>query len=149
MGYYTRFELDINRDGEQVIEALKQSAAYTRFDHSDGTDIWCSEDRWKWYEHEEELKAVSLQFPLSRITVTGYGENDGDIWRKYFVNGKMQSHRLAIEFPPCALVSPGVSLATINVTVLGNDIPVEVEYVGTKTDEQLYAMAKGQIRASL
>lgn len=39
--------------------------------------------------------------------------------------------------------------ATIEVSVLGVDVPVEVEFTGEKSDDELYAMAKAQLRAAL
>ena len=148
MGYYTRFKIEIDRDGDQVIETLTQTSDYNKFQHN-GAGSWSSEDAWKWYNHEDELQAVSKAHPLSRITVTGYGEEQGDIWRKYFLAGQMQSHALEIKFPPCTLVRPEVKIVTINVTVLGHDVPVEVEYIAPKTDDELYAMAKEQLRRML
>jgi hypothetical protein len=147
MGYYTEFEIEIDRDGESVMQALNEDkSGHGRFYHQEGSNKWTSEDRWKWNDHEEAIKAVSLQFPLSRITVTGYGEDRGDIWRKYFCNGQVEKHRLAIEFPPCTLQPPGAQYRTIDVTVLGHDIPVEVEFIGNKSDDELYEMAKEQLR---
>jgi hypothetical protein len=145
MGYYTNFEIEIDRDGDAVITDLMTSASYTRF-FSTGSNTWRSEDKWKWYDHEDELKAVSLRHPLSRITVVGYGESEGDIWCKYFVAGQMQKHELKITFPPCTLRPPDANCRIVNVSVLGHDVPVEVEYIGAKTDDELYNMAKEQLR---
>ena len=39
-----------------------------------------------------------------------------------------------------------VTYATIEVTVLGHDIPVEVGYTGNKTEDELYEMAREQLR---
>jgi len=44
----------------------------------------------KWYDHEIEILAVSKQYPEAFITLTGYGEEHDDIWRKYFTQGKVQ-----------------------------------------------------------
>lgn len=148
MGYYTRFELEIDRDGDAVIEDLKETSDYGAF-YKEGATTWRSEDSWKWYDHEDELKAVSLRHPLSRISVTGYGEEQGDIWRKYFVAGQMQKHKLEITFPPCTLTPPKTNYATISVTVMGVDIPVEVEYVGEKNEDELYELAREQVRRIL
>jgi hypothetical protein len=44
---------------------------------------------------------------------------------------------------------PVIRHRTIEVSVLGHDIPVEIEYEIPKTDEQLYEMAKEKIRKLL
>jgi hypothetical protein len=48
------------------------------------------EDETKWYEHEEHMRKISLQYPDVIFELRGEGEESGDIWVKYFVNGKMQ-----------------------------------------------------------
>ena len=44
----------------------------------------------KWYEHEAELKSFSAKHPNVLFTLHGEGEETGDIWDKYFLNGKCQ-----------------------------------------------------------
>jgi hypothetical protein len=147
MGYYTLFEIEIDRDGDAIIEALGEAQGAGTFEKA-ASGGWSSDTEWKWYEHEEDLQEVSRQYPLSRITVTGYGESRGDVWRKYFVNGHMEKHKLdvTVAFPPCTLMPPEANRQTINVSVLGHDVPVEVEYIGDKNEDELYEMAKEQLR---
>lgn len=52
----------------------------------------------KWYEHEEHMKAISKQYPDVIFQLNGEGEESGDIWVKYFVNGKMQVAEAKITF---------------------------------------------------
>ena len=47
-------------------------------------------DECKWYEHEADMRALSSKFPDVLFTLDGVGEEHPDIWRKFFVNGKMQ-----------------------------------------------------------
>ena len=51
----------------------------------------------KWYEHEEDMKQFSKKFPDTLFTLKGIGEESGDIWVKYFKNGKMQTVKAKIE----------------------------------------------------
>jgi hypothetical protein len=63
-------------------------------------------DSVKWYNHEDELEAFSKRFPDVLFTLSGEGEESGDIWRKYFVNGKKQVAKAKItfdEFDPAQL----------------------------------------------
>lgn len=55
-------------------------------------------DSCKWYDHEEDLKRVSERFPTVLFTLSGEGEESGDIWRKYFKDGKMQKCEAKITF---------------------------------------------------
>ena len=148
MGYYTRFEIEIDRGATQVMDTLIKTMDYGEFQQNSETE-WSSAEQWKWYGHEDNLKAVSKAHPLSLITVTGYGEEQGDIWRKYFLAGQMQTCKLEIKFPPCTLVRPDVKIATIDVTVMGHDVPVEIEYIAPKTADELYEMAKAQLKSTL
>jgi hypothetical protein len=60
----------------------------------DGT----SSDAAKWYEHETDIGGMSAAFPNVLLMLSGEGEESGDIWRKYFLNGKMQVAKARIEF---------------------------------------------------
>lgn len=52
----------------------------------------------KWYSHDEDLKAFSLKHPDIVFEIKGYGEDNGDIWVKYFKNGKCQECPAIISF---------------------------------------------------
>lgn len=58
------------------------------------------EDATKWYEHENHMRKISLQYPDVIFELKGEGEESGDIWVKYFVNGKMQVCNATIVFEP-------------------------------------------------
>jgi hypothetical protein len=47
-------------------------------------------DTTKWYGHEHDMRALSEEYPGVLFTLTGYGEESGDVWRKYFRDGRMQ-----------------------------------------------------------
>jgi len=55
-------------------------------------------DQTKWYEHENDMKAISKEYPDVILKLEGEGEESGDIWVKYFVNGKMQTAAAKITF---------------------------------------------------
>lgn len=56
------------------------------------------ESECKWYEHEEDMKKVSKEYPETIFVLEGDGEESGDIWKKYFMNGKMQSCKAIMTF---------------------------------------------------
>lgn len=47
-------------------------------------------DSCKWYSSEKDMIEFSKSYPNWLFQLDGAGEESGDIWRKYFVNGKMQ-----------------------------------------------------------
>lgn len=66
----------------------------------------------KWYNHEADMREVSQDYPRVLFTLEGRGEEHGDVWRKYFRDGKMQVTRARVtviedfdsEFDPSKLV---------------------------------------------
>lgn len=46
------------------------------------------------------MKSMSLKFPDVLFTLHGDGEEQGDEWRKYFLNSKMQLYRAQVTFAP-------------------------------------------------
>jgi len=44
----------------------------------------------KWYEHEQDMVRLSSEFPQILFTLEGEGEDNHDIWKKYFKKGKIQ-----------------------------------------------------------
>lgn len=64
-------------------------------------------DSCKWYEHEEAMKELSKVIPNALFVLRGECEESGDIWNKYFLDGKMQACKAKIvydEFDPKKLV---------------------------------------------
>lgn len=76
MGYYTRY--DISENPDEIQEAINLKSGYTRVD----------DDSIKWYDCEKDMREVSLNFPNQLLTVSGEGEESGDIWKGYFKDGK-------------------------------------------------------------
>lgn len=140
MGYSTNFTIETDRKGGVVLDRIMEVSD----ERWDGDNILRDA---RWYEHEDDLKKVSAEFPDVLITVTGWGEETGDYWRKYFVSGKMQ--RVAPAFPECTLERPKMKRITVNVTVLGHDVPIEIEYTGNPTEDELYLQAKQQLKELL
>lgn len=58
------------------------------------------EESCKWYDHEDDMKRLSLRFPDVVFTLNGTGEESGDVWVKYFKAGKMQVDKVEIKLAP-------------------------------------------------
>lgn len=57
----------------------------------------------KWYDWEKDMREFSKKYPTALFTLSGKGEEAGDIWKAYFINGKAQIAKARIvidEFDP-------------------------------------------------
>lgn len=93
MGYYSNYQLTISRmDGipasdyefDEFTEALVDLSGYSfiAIDHT-------LYDECKWYNHKEDLLALSKKFPQLFLTLYCQGE-DGMLWGYYINNGSYQ-----------------------------------------------------------
>lgn len=57
-------------------------------------------DATKWYEHDADMIEMSGEFRDVLFTLDGKGEEFGDIWRAWYLNGKMQKHKAEIVIAP-------------------------------------------------
>lgn len=80
MGYITQFDLITS----PPLPFLNIDM-YVDTDES-GTCSWEA----KYYSHEGTFLELSKRYPNVVFQLTGYGEEQIDIWRKYFKDGKMQ-----------------------------------------------------------
>lgn len=89
MGYYTQY--DITDNDLEVREALVGISGYEHIDEDDAI---------KWYSCEKDMKEVSKMFPDKLITVSGIGEENGDVWVSYAKNGKVYCEKAKIVLEP-------------------------------------------------
>ena len=88
MGYNTRYELTANGAEVKAHELrIEDFIGYNPF-----------EDSCKWYKHEAEMREYSKKHPDSLFELRGEGEENLDVWVKYFKNGKMQECRAKFTF---------------------------------------------------
>lgn len=83
MGYYTNYNIKITPDSDEV-------RAYIDADDNLSYALDEDADSCKWYNHEDDMLRLSREFPDVLFELTGEGEGAGDLWRKYFKNGKVQ-----------------------------------------------------------
>lgn len=62
--------------------------------------IIASDDYYKWYEEETEMAKLSAKFPGILFTLTAEGEENGDYWRIYAMDGKYQCVGGTIVYEP-------------------------------------------------
>ena len=118
MGYYTDYSLSISgwtvTDGvfketslkdvpKERIDALKREIEKMQvFEYVNIKPGFGCGDAWvnaKWYDHDEDMLALSCRFPDFFFSLNGSGEEQDDLWSTYYCNGKMQECRAEIVWP--------------------------------------------------
>jgi len=102
MGYYTNYELEYrflaheDRFSSVFEEELAKDEKWEIIKEvAKGYG-----DSIKWYRHDEDMRALSTKYPMILFTLSGKGEESGDIWKKYYCAGKCQVARAQIEYEP-------------------------------------------------
>lgn len=95
MGYYTRYDIRIldaktPAETDAVLAALEKVSGY----------VGLTEGAIKWYAHEADCLQVSREFPGITIRLYGEGEEQGDVYVKFFKNGMMEVHKPDAWVPP-------------------------------------------------
>ncbi len=103
MGYYTKYTGEV-LSGANEKDVAKAIAALDYFDCIDNPDIETIDDvigydSTKWYDYQKDMIEVSKQFPNALILIEGKGEDNYDIWKAYFKNGKCVVYQADIVFP--------------------------------------------------
>lgn len=110
MGYYTDFTIKVMEveDGALVdskdptgflSEAIGhhlEQISYYQFDEQGLTYSLNA----KWYDFEKDMTSLSLMYPDNVFQVDGIGEEAGDVWRSYYVNGKSHSCKVVTTYSP-------------------------------------------------
>lgn len=100
MGYYTNYYLEIENENEidpsipeKVARILDDRYFGYEFDFSEMSNplTVVAQESHKWYEHDTDMLDISRQFPTCKFVLEGEGEEPGDMWRKYYYNGHMQT----------------------------------------------------------
>lgn len=72
MGYYTDYQLE-------VLGSVDDNLPKEIFEELD----------LKWYEHEKDVKEISLKYNYCIFILYGIGEEYDDLWKKIFINGNL------------------------------------------------------------
>lgn len=95
MGYYTRHKLGIVDKGKESIDYLLCKGEISDISGF-GTPVF--EGSIKWHNHEEDMREFSKRYPTAVFCLTGEGQDNWDLWREYYKNGKMQRCDVRIVF---------------------------------------------------
>lgn len=102
MGYYTKFDLVINKniskDQElQITNFLSNKIIGESAKLSDHYEDYLEEEM-KWYDYQKHMIELSNLFPDIVFELSGEGEESEDIWKEYFKSGKSQRCEAIITF---------------------------------------------------
>lgn len=92
MGYYTRYRLMLTPYDEAA------EATVRRIEWEGGPLVRDGFVEAKWYDHEEDMRRVSAQYPDVLFTLMGEGEDAEDLWAKHFKGGGMQVVKAVVTF---------------------------------------------------
>ncbi len=105
MGYYTNFTITprLKEDFTEIVDSDVLEILRDRLIEFSQYDEWEWDDQLtmvdvKWYEYPNHMKLLSKEFPYIIFQVDGEGEEPGDIWRRYFLDGKSQKCVTTITF---------------------------------------------------
>lgn len=99
MGYMTRYELDYYNGNEIEVETYNEIYEYIK-NNDDMSYALIDERECKWYMHDKDMLEMSKHFPNVIFKIHGEGEEIGDLWEKYYKNGKMQICEAKITYEP-------------------------------------------------
>lgn len=103
MGYYTDFSIQLVGEhigevkADEVMAELEKISEYGFY--REGVQEIKSSDSCKWYEHEEHLKALAITYPDIGFEVKGIGEEQPDMWAKYFRGDNFHGDQAVMSFP--------------------------------------------------
>ena len=101
MGYYTHYRLEMEPNNTEAWVQIANSETFKN-EVSFGSDGVCDEVV-RWYEHEAHMVHLSKEYPEVLFTLHGEGEEPGNLWRKYFRNGRVQICKAQVHYDPCVL----------------------------------------------
>jgi len=91
MGYYTRFSLSVISGDDHETDYEKEIGEISEYGS-------CFEDTIKWYSYQEDMKVLSLRHPNTLFKLSGVGEESGDLWNEYYLNGKFQRCKAIVSY---------------------------------------------------
>jgi hypothetical protein len=128
MGYYTDYTLEIEGDfiAEQKVKSERLLQEANKIQEKELRDVakahvrsqyrlllepeeWVAEmlewgdpfiENCKWYDHTEDMLKISKEYPEFIFKLRGEGEENGDMWVKYYKNGRYQTCEAEIFYPP-------------------------------------------------
>ena len=97
MGYYRDYTLTVQNVSQQEFEEIERALGVGTRSALQSWGDFQLEGYDTWGDHENELLDISERYPNAIFTLHGDG-GSGDLWYKYFKNGKIQYDEARIEY---------------------------------------------------
>ena len=153
MGYYTRFTASVHGPKpiyDKFVEDSKSEKTFS--DYALELDFWLgmsnNYDELKWYNWQRDCENLSKDYPNLLFVLEGEGEENDDMWKAWFRNGKSVVVRAKIVFeePDLNEVLP---LDHDAAAKLASKVAEEAEERARKAKEEAIAAAQEAYRAHL
>ncbi len=144
MGYYTQYNLYVQNDaelsdmGRNAVENAVE--ALDIFDGGGNSQYgWSAYE--KWYDHDDDMLALSARFPDVVFQLYGDGEDSEDKWMTYYKNGRSQKDalRVIIEEDPFDESKLWPPNNPFTVETVAEEFGVSTEYIDKIVDAFLEA----------
>ena len=90
MGYQTVFKLTVVKGDKDAIAEVVSQNDDDKFYAIAHDPLGDYNEPAKWYEYDASMKELSRHFPDAVLQLDGEGEESGDIWRRFYHQGKVQ-----------------------------------------------------------
>ena len=93
MGYYTRYKLSVvDGPADQTCPCSHCGGTGKGLSSISAHIPWptTGDEPQLWYDHEHDMLAFSKKHPSTTFKLNGVGEEQGDVWVKFFKNGQLQ-----------------------------------------------------------
>lgn len=94
MGYYTNYTLTHDKGNHLDQQFADELSKITGYEWDDKLE----NDNLKWYDFNTHMKEFSKMHTLVVFTLKGVGEESGDLWIRYYKNGKVQEAKAVITY---------------------------------------------------
>ena len=88
MGYYTQHQLQVINGDSDLIRQFREENENAKYAMD---DEGYTQNECKWYESDNDMKAFSQKHPDALFQLDGVGEENDDVWRQWWQNGKCQT----------------------------------------------------------
>ena len=118
MGYMTFYILVVGDEGQEISDGRRQEIlAWLEQDESFSSELEDFHESGmngytKWYEHDQDMLRLSRTFSEVLFVLWGEGEEPEDLWKCYYLGGRVQEAPARVEYPsfdPDELVEPGTA----------------------------------------
>ena len=106
MGYMTFYTLVVGDEGQEISDKRREEIlAWLEHDENFSSELEDFHESGmngykKWHEHEGDVLRLSRKFPEVLFVLWGEGEEPEDLWKCYYLGGRVQEAPARVEYPP-------------------------------------------------